>query len=678
MVVDVMNARKRLVMNLRKLYGKQGFDKIFLYREDTDESSVEWDDVVMPKRNAIRYRPIRALGPKDLQRTKFWGEDSNEMKDYRLRSDPKYWNSVENLRRKMMIKILLAKKHGQGMSKKDKDKDKNKPTTKYIWATGGHSAAAGHGNFFDETYTKVMEAAAQPIFAAAGLELEARNYAMGATSSASEMSMCFKEIYGDDVDVFSWDFSMLEARGYQASRLLHYATRGFLSNQQPHGVVPAFVGIQDVDESRRAAMIMMHDAYRGSGSYADHTLAENNGLALFLNDISYWKIMTDAIPDTADKTSPEIDAMRVNVRYYKCGDALEKGDPFCGENKYTEEICPNRQGKANWHPGWKHHALLGNAMALFLTDALNEAAYAIAEYHVDNEDDADLEELLNDLLAEEELMKERVVQATTEELPASFERIYWYNNTNDNWDKYNEVEDYLENEASSEFKKRFGMLDLEALFRGPSICHTARLPAQTRFYGTVLNRPRPEPAVQAIFGKEDYYVGIDEKEHHDNVEGSTRTSSDHPKPMQLVTIGKERETECGDRLVKPDYHDHWTAETKEHWTILTFPNAAEQDKYKYHQYEKDYKGILVMVHRFGAFGEYEKGFMGPAEYAEGKWVMRVNGVKVTAMTLIGHEAILLEHKNGLSFDRNEEGRYDIEIKVNEPDGFAKISAFIMF
>ena len=34
------------------------------------------------------------------------------------------------------------------------------PTTtyaQYIWATGGHSAAAGHGNLYNESYTAYME-----------------------------------------------------------------------------------------------------------------------------------------------------------------------------------------------------------------------------------------------------------------------------------------------------------------------------------------------------------------------------------------------------------------------------------------------------------------------------------------------------------------------------------------
>ena len=58
--------------------------------------------------------------------------------------------------------------------------------------------------------------------------------------------------------------------------------------------------------------------------------------------------------------------------------------------------------------------------------------------------------------------------------------------------------------------------------------------------------------------------------------------------------------------------------------------------------------------------------------------MVVNGEKVTALTMIGHEAILLENKDGIHFTPNDDGIYDIETKVNEPEGFIKISAFVLY
>lgn len=77
---------------------------------------------------------------------------------------------------------------------------------KFVWATGGHSAAAGHGNLFNESYTAYMEAAAADVFAAAGIEFIGRNHAMGGMSSAPELALCMESVYGADADVISWDF----------------------------------------------------------------------------------------------------------------------------------------------------------------------------------------------------------------------------------------------------------------------------------------------------------------------------------------------------------------------------------------------------------------------------------------------------------------------------------------
>ena len=51
---------------------------------------------------------------------------------------------------------------------------------KYVFANGGHSQAAGHGNMFNETYTAYFEKDLKDVMGAIGIEFEGRNYAMGA------------------------------------------------------------------------------------------------------------------------------------------------------------------------------------------------------------------------------------------------------------------------------------------------------------------------------------------------------------------------------------------------------------------------------------------------------------------------------------------------------------------
>ena len=275
---SVLEAHEQMLQRLREDYGDEHFEKIFRRHGDESKSESEPEPDQLAPEEKLQYRPIRPFGPEDVQYNGRWNAEEKEL--YRAKTEPQNFHSAANFRRKMIIKILRA--HSRSYSTPS-----NAGT--FVWATGGHSAAAGHGNLFRESYTKVMEAAVSGVFAASGLELEARNYAMSATSSASEMSMCFPQIYGDDVDIFSWDFGMLEARDYLSGRLLHYATRGFLSNTR---LVPAFVALQGINRARKQMLEELHDSFRGT--LGNET---NNGLALFLNDEDYWTSMKEAIPD---------------------------------------------------------------------------------------------------------------------------------------------------------------------------------------------------------------------------------------------------------------------------------------------------------------------------------------------------------------------------------------------
>jgi hypothetical protein len=308
-------------------------------------------------------------------------------------------------------------------------------------------------------------------------------------------------------------------------------------------------------------------------------------------------------------------------------------------------------------------------MALFLTEILEGAVRQI-EDEVEGPED-----LLSRLLREEDVFREKLFGAPISELPESFQKIYWYNNTEDNAPKnYDEAEKMGLETGSDDLKAKWSDLDREALFRGPSVCHTARIPAQTRFFGYLTNTEMA--GQQAVFGNETYFTGISDKAFHEQNEGLTDPT---PHDIQLVwTMRNERQEGCGEELAKPDYHDFFMAEDPEGWTTLTFPNPSEQAAYGFHEKKDKYRGMLIIVPRFCGFGQCEQGFLGHNEYNSGKWTIKVNGKTVTALTLIGHEAVLLEHEDGIIFDPNADGIYKLELKVNEPEHFIKISAFILY
>lgn len=118
-------------------------------------------------------------------------------------SIPKDGRSTDRLKRKIRMKILSVQTE---IRKKDENfegcdcmngdkplgsesaignatdlKEAEQTYARYVWATGGHSAAAGHGNLFNETYTAFMTKAVTNVFASVGIEFESRNYGMGGT-----------------------------------------------------------------------------------------------------------------------------------------------------------------------------------------------------------------------------------------------------------------------------------------------------------------------------------------------------------------------------------------------------------------------------------------------------------------------------------------------------------------
>ena len=107
--------------------------------------------------------------------------------------------SRERMKRKMKIKVLkmmasvrttesnlhdcdCVGKTGSVSSGADEGLSTDIPDfyEKYVFANGGHSNAAGHGNMYSEAYTAVFGRDVRPLWEAIGIEMIDRNYAMGA------------------------------------------------------------------------------------------------------------------------------------------------------------------------------------------------------------------------------------------------------------------------------------------------------------------------------------------------------------------------------------------------------------------------------------------------------------------------------------------------------------------
>ena len=67
--------------------------------------------------------------------------------------------------------------------------------------------------------------------------------------------------------------------------------------------------------------------------------------------------MMKEIPDMFNMTQEQINATPEYIRHVKCKGAIEKGNPTCGANKYSDAGCIERMHRAGWHPGWRVHAI---------------------------------------------------------------------------------------------------------------------------------------------------------------------------------------------------------------------------------------------------------------------------------------------------------------------------------
>jgi len=385
--------------------------------------------------------------------------------------------SIERLRRRFMEKILevqiaLIKQEGSGSNPCDCSKETTSPPqartrralngedqvttktssyapmpnyegngnadttdpaySKLIWALGGHSAAAGHGNVYSQSYTAELERLGRQVFGPLGIYFEGRNYAMGSMSSGPEVAMCFKEIFGTDVDIIGWDYGLTDGRTLFKSML--YGNRAALLPTSP-------------------ILMMM-----GSDRYASVLKKlEDDGMGALLFEHAHFQSMMEGTPEIDGMTEEEIDQVPEAIRYMKCDGKIESGVP-CQEKKFIiDGVCPKRKFMTSWHPGHKYHLLMGHVIALFLIDTMLEAVRELDLLTIGAKKP---ENILGDLKRKDEMDRDKF-ERSAPELHGD-----WIAPGDDKLD-----------------------INRSLFYRKPNYCHTGLLPSMTRYKGIVTETP---------------------------------------------------------------------------------------------------------------------------------------------------------------------------------------------
>jgi len=218
----------------------------------------------------------------------------------------------------------------------------------FVFAMGGHSAAAGHGNHFQQSYTLQVQWILEGVFSRLGVRHQSRNFGFGGLGT-TQSGIATKSLFGHDVDMLLWDSGMTEQ---EAEARDMFFRQGILGD----GKVP---------------MIM-------STTKRNDVLAVLNENA----DADIFMLGDQSSLPTANNVE-EVLVFPWAAQYVHCGNEISG---ICRENEYAGQCWIDRDdfnpktnqnsnmgGRAKWHPGNRKHQLKGRAITFTILEALKEA-----------------------------------------------------------------------------------------------------------------------------------------------------------------------------------------------------------------------------------------------------------------------------------------------------------------
>jgi hypothetical protein len=209
-------------------------------------------------------------------------------------------------------------------------------------------------------------------------------------------------------------------------------------------------------------------------------------------------------------------------------------------------------------------------------------------------------------------------------------------------------------------------LDLDVFWRGPSMCRTGRLPAQSRYLGYTTNTDKVGNI--AVLGTEEYDTGM-------SVLDATSTNNPQNGAMVLVYQPGIDRSPCN-AISKPDYKDFFLAHQIHGQVSLSLPNEKERKAYEFDH--SHYKGLIVVVFVQCEWQKCKKEEVRPETYPEGKFEITVNGNRVIELASMGFEGWLLKGDNGFHWTAESDGTYDLAFLVKETNGYIKLSSVILY
>ena len=236
--------------------------------------------------------------------------------------------SYENLRRRLLHAVMTE--------------------DNFVFAMCGHSAAAGHGNHFQQSYTLQVQWILEGVFSRLGVRHQARNIAMGGLGT-TQTGLATKQIMGHDVDILMWDSGMTEKES-QARDM--FFRQGILGG----GKVPMLAAA-----------------------------SPRNDVIKLLNEVADADVAMIGEHTVVKKTDTLEEVMELPwaAQYVNCGAEISS---ICRQNEYVgrcwidrDDVTPPKKqkpapdGRASWHPGNRKHQITGRQIAFMILEALKDA-----------------------------------------------------------------------------------------------------------------------------------------------------------------------------------------------------------------------------------------------------------------------------------------------------------------
>jgi|UPI000581A067 hypothetical protein len=219
----------------------------------------------------------------------------------------------------------------------------------FVVVLGGHSAAAGHGNHFHQSYAMQFHRVVAPVLARLGVKLVTRNLAMGGLGTVQQ-SLGSQSLYGSDIDLLWWDSGMTEPQSSLTDLFVRHALMS-------PGKVPVVWG---------GGFDILQPIFQQTGADVGEFGTGMLGIPVVTSE---EQAMTIPYP----------------ARYMLCDKdvtPLCQEDRFCGmcwvdrddvdKSQFTE-IHEIPGARVKWHPGWRSHQWQGRVLAYAVLEALQVA-----------------------------------------------------------------------------------------------------------------------------------------------------------------------------------------------------------------------------------------------------------------------------------------------------------------